>query len=336
MFRKLVCIFAFFIYFCTPLFSYSEYSIVFIHIGKQLPPYAEIAFKQAREFNPDCAIILLASEEALINRHEDPNLNLELISCESLVKTSDHLRFIQDSTLDRQWAGGFWIHTSQRFMYLNDLMIQYGLKNVFHLEYDNMLYADLSELLPAFHGSYQGIAGTFDNDERCIAGFIYIPNCEVMSQMAKCFADCAGRGSVAFNDQGMITHFKNLYGKDFIDYLPVISEEYVNHNNLVSPMGQTVQDKYRFCQNLDVFDSIFDGAALGQYMGGVDPIHGSSNPGFINERCVFNPSLLAYEWTLDDRGRNIPYIVYQNKRLRINNLHIHSKRLALFASKNYQ
>ena len=97
-----------------------------------------------------------------------------------------------------------------------------------------------------------------------------------------------------------------------------------------SPMGHQVKNIQKYYNNIEAFQSIFDAAALGQYLGGIDPNNGPSSPGFINESCVFNPSLLSYEWINDDRGRKIPYIIFSGEKYRINNLHIHCKNLILF------
>ncbi len=308
--------------------SSENYSIVFIHIGKEIPYYTETAISQARSFNPNCSVILLANQEAINNLPpEYQPLNITYVACESLVKSTDHEQFLRQTPLDDKWKNGFWIYTSERFLYLADLMNQYGLQNVFHLENDNMLYVDLAEILPAFKSRYQGIAATFDNDERCIAGFIYIPNSKVMNRLAKCFAD---HSNEKINDMEIIAIFKNENSDESIDHLPIIPEEYVNEHILVSARGHRVQNSLKYCQNIDLFNSIFDAAALGQYLGGIDPKLGISRPGYINKECVFNPSLLEIEWYPDEQHRNIPCVVYPHAKYRINNLHIHSKKLKYF------
>jgi hypothetical protein len=72
-----------------------------------------------------------------------------------------------------------------------------------------------------------------------------------------------------------------------------------------------------------LFNSIFDGAAIGQYLGGI-----YSNPnlkGYINDTTIFNVSKYNYIWE-----HNEPYMVFENKKIKINNLHIHSKNLKQF------
>lgn len=304
-----------------------DYSIVFIHIGDKIPSYTKIAIEQARVFNPDCPIILLANKSALNNYSlKDNKANITFVSCESLSKTAHHKEFIKRI----KWKKGFWRYTSERFLYLCDLMTQHNLKNVFHLEYDNMLYADLRELLPIFNLHYQGMAATFDNDQRCIAGFIFVPNQQVVQRLAKYFADHAHEG---FNDMEVLAKFKKQYGEKWIDNLPITTKQYANDHLLITPTGYQAEKKELYYKNLEIFNSIFDAAALGQYLGGIDPNNGPSIPGFINESCVFNPSLFIYEWIYDNEGRKIPYILYSGEKYRINNLHIHCKNLRLFSSK---
>lgn len=67
------------------------------------------------------------------------------------------------------------------------------------------------------------------------------------------------------------------------------------------------------------FHSLFNAA----YIGGQNP---RNDPGrtYINPYCVINSSFLKYSWKKD---RLIPFANFQEKKLRINNLHIHCKRL---------
>ena len=89
-------------------------------------------------------------------------------------------------------------------------------------------------------------------------------------------------------------------------------------------------DEYQYVtRNFDKFDGlIFDGAAIGQYLGGTDPIHNRPNSiGFINETCIIKMNNYKIEWRLLD-GINKPFIM--NTNTPIFNLHIHSKNLNKF------
>jgi hypothetical protein len=89
-----------------------------------------------------------------------------------------------------------------------------------------------------------------------------------------------------------------------------------------------------FWKHFDQFGAIFDAAAIGQYLGGVDPRNagGADTAGFINETCIFDPSGYQYRWRTDSQGRRVPCAIDEGREYRVNNLHIHSKDLERFVS----
>jgi hypothetical protein len=305
-------------------------SIVFVHIGDSLPDYLPVAIQQARLFNT-CNILLVANASAIHAANDKlSSLDVVCVSCENVEKTSEHLTFLRNSKIDRSFRSGFWSHATERFFYLQDAIEQFKLTDVVHLESDNMLYVDISTLLPLFHEHYPRIGITLDNDQRCIPGFVYIRDAKSIDHLAQFIADRALSGN---NDMQVLAEYSRCFGALYANQLPIILKEYVERNELVSPCGYRAQNKNDFCKNIDAFNSIFDAAALGQYLGGIDPRNGPSAPGFINESCVFNPALLSYTWKEDEKGRKIPFASYQGRELRMNNLHIHCKNLAQFLSK---
>jgi hypothetical protein len=321
-------VFYFFIFITWTLFAHEEsnYSIAFVHLGMRLPFYMESALKQARLLNPDCPIILIANEIAIKRpSHTLQENNIVLLPCEKIPMTKEHIEFRKTTKMK-----GLWLYSTERFLVLNDFMQYYDVENVFHLENDNMLYVNLKELLPIFKEHYPGIGATFDNEDRCIAGFMYISNRHSMHALASYMASLAHLG---YNDMESIALFKNNSDAQKIDYLPIIPEGYAAAHPLVSSSGHKAKQAQKFSNYIELFGSIFDAAAIGQYLGGIDGYtHGTSEPGFINESCIFNPSYFTYEWIKDEMGRKIPYAIYENRKYRINNLHIHCKNLHLFAS----
>jgi hypothetical protein len=205
---------------------------------------------------------------------------------------------------------------------------QKNLENVFHLENDVMLYVNLGDLLPIFETYYPGMGATFDNEERCIPGFIYIQKKEALNPLAKTFRNYASTG---LNDMTILSLFQKA-APQLIDFLPVTTEEYANAHSMVSLYGQTTSDKTKFSQHIEQFNSIFDAAAIGQYLGG-DNSH--LPPGFINERALYNPSAFSYTFIPDEQGRIVPYASYKGVSYRVNTLHIHCKDLKSFSSLNF-
>ena len=305
---------------------FGDYSIVFIHIGSDIPPYADIAISQARLFNPKARIILLSSARGL-QRFSALKIqeNIELRSYEDLPLSKMHQKY-QNQCIE---TSPFWRYTKERFLYLWDLMESSHLINVFHLENDNMLYADLAPLLPHFQKEYPGIGATFDNDDRCIPGFVWIANCDAMQALAQYFVKKAPE---RISDMYVMGNYRKENSPQRIDSLPIIMPSYTAVYPLKSPHHHTTKHPQLYSKHADTFHAIFDAAAIGQFLGGIDPIHPNNQPGFINESCLFNPSVLQYQWIKDQEGRLVPYASFQDQSYRIINLHIHSKRLHAFKS----
>ena len=192
----------------------SDYSIVFIHLGPKIPDYSEDSIKQAHLFNPDANIYLLANEAALINRSFEYAIP---VTVESIPKSVEHKEFIKRCN----YPGDLWRYSSERFLVLDDFLEQTHIEKVFHLENDVMLYTDLSLLMPVFD-KYK-IGATFDNDSRCIPGFIYFKNTQALKPLAKHFVN---HFMALGQDMKVIADFKNTAGSYYIKPLPIIFPSY--------------------------------------------------------------------------------------------------------------
>lgn len=295
-------------------------SLVFVHIGKKLPDYLPYAIEQAKIFNPGCPIYVLGNQKAL--KKLSPDLCTP-IAIESIPKSKDHKKFLKTSRSDK----GFWTVTTERFFYLESFMKAKNLSHVFHLESDVMLYSDLEQILPVFKRHYPNqIGATFDNDDRCIAGLVYIPNAKPLTQFVQYVSTVAKRG---WNDMQLLAKFQKEHHQS-IDLLPIIMPKYAQDHELVSLNG--CRGTANYSHHVDEFQSIFDAAAIGQYLGGIDPIHRKDSIGFINESCIFKPSHFKYQWERDSQGRKVPFVIYNGTKCKLNNLHVHCKNLRAFAS----
>lgn len=296
-------------------------SIVFVHAGQTFPSHLEVSLQQARLFN-SCPIVLIANKDHLDRRRAFLADNyITGIACEELPKQEEHKAFIARSKLDKEFREGFWYYASERFFYLDDLMRAYNLKNMIHIESDVMLYVDVQEILPTLQRFYPNIAAVADNDDRIIPSFFYVARSQNLIKLVRFMV---GQGS---DDMYGIGRYRKETYKSFeVGTLPIIHEAYVDDFAIGS------SNKYLYCNQVEHFKSIFDAAYFGQYLGGIDPRNGDSSPGYINPDCVINSSYIQYAWERDRQGRLVPFAIYRGEKLRINNLHIHSKRLRNFYS----
>lgn len=305
------------------LWGQCPYSLVFVHIGRTLPPYLEIALKQARLFNQECPLVLIANKEALESFNLD--LDVQVVSCESLPQTTEHQEFLQRTKFSDQVFFGYKRYTSERFLYLYDYMKAFEVKNVFHLENDVMLYVDLQEIFSIFQRHYPGMGATFESESKCIPGFVFIADKRALQKLARHFVVNASKGVL---DMQILASFgKNC--KEEIDCLPMIMDSYLQDHF----QGACLEKRKSHSKHIDEFGSIFDGASIGVFFDGLSADKGNFPPGYLMKK-LFNPSLLDYKWEEDELGRKIPYAVYRGKSYKINNLHIASKRLERFTSWN--
>lgn len=213
--------------------------------------------------------------------------------------------FDDKSMLDKHYRNGFWNSASKRLFLLNEYLKQQQLKHVIHLENDVMLYSDMNYELD------EKIYIVMDETNRCIPGIVYIPNHTLFDKLINHYDYCK-------NDMENLAIFYHR-NRDIVATFPII-------DNSVQPCI--------YNEEFERFHSIFDGAAIGQYLGGVDPrnIPGDTT-GFVNETCIVKYNQYQFKWI--KKGEHyVPHILIQNNWIMVNNLHLHSKRLDEFSMDN--
>jgi len=310
------------------------HSILFAHLGADIPPWIATTLAQARRFNT-CPIALVAESAALKRANLPAALELTEYPLEEIGISEKHEIFLEISPLDRAFRAGFWTHTTERFFAIESAIKKYALTNVVHLENDVMLYCDLGTVVPALTAHYPGIAVTFDNDLRCIPGLVYIRHADAIEPLTEYIltalqAPRSARDAAKINDMVLLGGYRRSPGA-LIDQLPIIPPDYPAA--LRSAAGHVTANAAGYSKNFGALGMIFDAAALGQYLGGIDPRNdGHPSEGFINESCLFDPRLLNVRMIRDSRGYRIPVVKTASGIHRVANLHIHSKNPAPFLS----
>jgi hypothetical protein len=139
---------------------------------------------------------------------------------------------------------------------------------------------------------------------------MYIPN----HNLFKTILDHYDNGK---NDMENFSFIQKTTG--LIETLPI----FVTNND--TPEHTFVTKQYEH------FQYIFDAAAMGQYLGGVDPRNKPGDTrGFINETCIIKYNNYEFIWRTNENGFKQPFLVVDNETIPIFNLHIHSKQLISF------
>ena len=292
-------------------------NIFYSFIGK-LPSYIKETVYQTRLFF-DGDIYLILDDTNSEHIESLKKFNVKLINYKDVVDnkiTSLFRRYrnripINKSLGDRKLL---FMRSMERFFLLEKSMEKYNLQNILFLELDNLIYDDprnwkLGELVPDFTFMY-------DNVDRISTGIFFVKNTEKLKIVTDNMIN------FIINDRGFFAEMRaNWVIRDKGFFLPIIWKE-------------EKYDKLTYI-NFDKFNnSIFDAAALGIYLTGVDPFHLS----YFDEKSPWkasqvNYTVYNYDWICDEKGRKRPYVLVNDKKILINNLHVHSKILSRGLSK---
>lgn len=230
------------------------------------------------------------------------NINIKLIDCDNL----DDIDYNNNSKIDKTFRNGFWHLCSLRMFYLYSYIKKNNLNDIIHIENDIMCYENFDNIKNKFIENK--VYATFDCESRVIPGIIYIPN-------YKSFQPIIENYNFNLNDMENFAKFN----EDVILPLPI----FINSNNS------------KITKLFNQFNCIFDAAAIGQYLGGVDPRNQSGDTtGFINETCLIKYNNFTFNWIINENGLYQPFININGQSIQIINLHIHSKNLKRFLADN--
>lgn len=317
-------------------------NLIQIHIGKELPDYIYDSLYQSLLVNSNVTIYVLI-DGTLINEFNENialfNVPSDCIKVVALTDKSDKIdkyteymkKFPRESMTFRN---SFWISTTARFFYIEEFMRKENLRDVFHIENDVMLYEDLDKIKQTLNKD--SLYMVQDNIARVVPSILFIPNVNELAMMNDFILNKIKASNIFLNDMNLL----GMYPK---------KELFPFHFNTNS--------KY-----------IFDGAAIGQYLGGVDPnnlpkkdilnaerVSGQDKPRqellkrinnpskfFVNETSDFkiNDTTMLFfrKNTVIENNKEID-LIYAKEEIgnnikikQICNLHIHSKQLYQFSS----
>jgi hypothetical protein len=295
--------------------------IVYSFIGK-LPKYIVDTVHQSRLFF-DGDIYLILDELNSKHLKKLEKYNVKLINY-NLVKDNDfnkvyrdyRNKFVEYASLgDRRML---FMRSIERFFLLNNLMSQKKLDDCLFMELDNLIYDNPCNWKNKLDKNNIGMM--YDNDNRLSTGIMYVKNNTVLKPLLNHYIDYIKK------DNGFLSEMKaNFYfykkNRDYLHFLPIHWKD---------------ENKPKLSwENYDSYNSIFDSAAIGIFLFGNDMIHtnGKLLKGIHNKWSKINYTNYNFIWKKDDKGRNRPYILKDNKYILVNNLHIHSKQLHLALSK---
>ena len=277
-------------------------NIVLICIGN-FQEYILDNIRQLIETSNDMIYVL--TNYQFFHKFIDYTTKILLVPIEEL---PDSYNYMGRSALNRTSRDGFWVYTSMRFFYLYEFMKKYNVTDVIHLENDVLVYYNCDILNNNLDRKYLYIP--FDCYQRNIASIVFVPTHEILKSILDHY-------DYTLND---MQNFSIIQRKtNVINNFPIF----------ISNSSESSEHQF-VTKNYDRFQYLFDAAAMGQYLGGVDPrnIPGDSSK-FVNETCIIKYDKYEFVW-LDCDSKQKPFLIVNNKTYPIFNLHIHCKNLAKF------
>lgn len=300
-------------------------NFMLVYIG-QLREFVYECVKQIKLWNPTSTIHLCINN----NDHNKPYIeglkeDVNFVFIEDLEMTYQHKIFVQRYT--NMSMNGFWRYTMERFFVVEEAMRKLKLKNVFHLEIDNMIYFKIDEILEKCK-SIDKILIPSDSERRYIAGTCFVNNPDSLNVLNRYFTEhCVNK-----DEMHSIMSFTKIHTE--VDTWPVLPPG-DNTRLIYEDRRHCVDDIKRISKNSELFCGMLaDCAALGQWVGGIDRIHNPNNTdGFINRDSIFDVSRLWLKWVREeDRLQRLYISIDKDKWYPLTNLHIHNKDLKRWMS----
>ena len=275
--------------------------IIFIWVGSPIPSWSVSSINFASEKNPDRKVLLLIDESSF-NIYSNLNIKFEVETLTSnILKRSEFKGEIN-------YQDRFWINTARRLLILYWYSSINNLDSFFHAEIDNIIF-NLNKLDYTLDSYSNGLFAPRDSTSRVIASLIYCNRKESLNEVFKYF--------LAPYSAKTEMEALGFYAK--------------NNKNFISLPTESYPESSKSWKIIDwnLSKGVFDAAAIGQYILGVDTIHFPYGPlynKFRNENCLIDLDKLTF--SVD---KSQLYITYKNERTKhkLYNIHVHSKQISL-------
>lgn len=312
--------------------------IIFVAIG-HTPRYTRDALTQARQSNPGERIALLHEGAAAGWRRFAAAAKVDLFDIRYLRDDVRLAEFRRRSEPRLRFRSGFWQHTTSRFFVLRAFMERGRIDVATHLENDVLLYAPLIDLAlwPPFCEPV--LSTVFESPERAIPNVVRIGARRCLDAFAD-FVLAQSETGVS-DDMARVAAFRRAR-PEWVADLPTLPPKHAHRSEWTDSLFAADVAPIP----LPPGGWLFDGARFGQYLGGYDPRNSAwwlqrwsrwqrgdlrQPHGFVNERCVDDPSRYNY-CVIKPTGLAVPAIVSKEHRFPLANLHVHSKNLHRFSS----
>jgi hypothetical protein len=299
-------------------------NIVLTQIGNKKSTHIIECLKQLLFFNNN-KIILISNKfhKNLLKKNKILD-KINFIDENKVIKSKEHLVFLRNTKLDNKFYDQFWIKTTERFFFIENICAAKKLKNIIHIETDNLIYENLGKFekkLKKFR-----ILFNIANYNWCVPNIIYFNNYKEINL----FTNFIYKKNRFFflknnlNDQELCIRYFNKFNSSKITNFPIVSKD-------IDIKNDYKKDSF-FHKNFNIFNGIFDPAPIGQFLDGIDRNIHNNTGSYLNENSIYDFTKFNIKFMNFNKSKKPYFFLNNKKKIPIMNLHIHSKNLKKFIS----
>ena len=243
--------------------------LVLVHSGNFFPDYLNDCIELALRQNLDIDLLLSSNLHNCVNHK---------INVEKLEDYLDELYLeFRNTSFDPNFRDGFWNRTSSRFFILSNYAKSKNLKSFFHIENDVALFSDLLEYKNLCEKKSNDIGLVMDSPNRCLPSIMWFKDHQILNKISN-----------------------HIFQNDHLNDMQSLSKFFHENRNMVFNFPIIPENNYfsdiNYGNSFNEFNCIFDGAAIGQYLFGIDCLEDPNRDtrGFVNETTIFDSSQFNY------------------------------------------
>lgn len=205
-----------------------------------------------------------------------------------------------------------WTSSSYRFFYIKEFIAEKQLTNVLTFDNDVLLFENPEKIIELLSSDYEQFAVTSHSSDEIVMGMCFIKNIKSIENICNFLQKeyAIPLHSLRQKYQNYPTEMRILGKNNIVDFLPTLPSQIASE---------------RFSKNYDKYHSVFDPSSYGQFLGGLPAIHDpQSKPGWYSKWQEIGKNIDNGNIQVIMEDKN-PYLIYAGVKIKINNLHIHSK-----------
>lgn len=272
--------------------------IILYHTDTSLPEHLFDCISKIRQYSKIPIYLLTDSNDKI-----ETVISVNIKKYKTYEWLNDLNYFNGSDSLSKMWRTSCF-----RLFYIQQFLKDKQLKNVLHFDNDVLLYENPEKIIELMDRLYDNFAITAHNSDEVVMGMSYIKNENSIDGLVSFIENQLKIDSHVLSNKygGYPSEMRLISAYDQIEMIPIL------------PDGLS---ENRYTNNYCKFKSIFDPSSYGQYIGGT---YSDKKPGWFGVHQEIGKFIANNDIEVIFEDRN-PYLIVKEQKIKINNLHIHSK-----------